>query len=87
MHASKEVDTTKEEEVDTTKAGEGGITKEEEEGEAIEAVAAAAVTVEEVEVEVEDINEVTETLGESKVQVGNGDKSKNYHNCNSLFSL
>ena len=85
MHASKEVDTTKEEEVDTTKVGEGGITKEE--GEAIEAVAAAAVTVEEVEVAVEDIIGVTETLGESKAQVGNGDKSKNYHNCNSLFSI
>ena len=85
MHASKEVDTTKEEEVDTTKVGEGGITKEEEG--AIEAVAAAVVTVEEGEVAVEDIIEVTETLGVSKVQVGNGDKSKNYHNCNSLFSL
>ena len=84
MHASKEVDTTKEEEeVDTTKVGEGDITKEE----AIEAVAAAVVTVEEVEVAVEDIIGVTETLGESKAQVGNGDKSKNYHNCNSLFSI
>ena len=79
MHASKEVDTTKEEgEVDTTKVVEGDITKEEEE-EAIEAVAAAVVTVEEVEVAVavEDIIGVTETLGESKAQVGNGDKSKN----------
>ena len=76
--------------MDTTKVGEVDITKEEEEAiEAVAAVAAVAVTVEEVEVEVAvaDIIEVTETLGESKAQVGNGDKSKNYHNCNSLFSI